>query len=143
MFEVELPELDEAAFSSAEKQFVANNSDQAIRQYEKYLQDYPNGQRAMDAHFYLGQLYFGKDDFDQTIPHYKYVINKERSEFTEQALARLGQVYLSKRNYTDAIPVLERLEKESDIPQNTIFAQSNLMKSYYELKITQLKVMHR
>ena len=131
---VEDSELDEAAFSSAEKQFVANNSDQAIRQYEKYLQDYPNGQRAMDAHFYLGQLYFGKDDFDQTIPHYKYVINKERSEFTEQALARLGQVYLSKRNYTDAIPVLERLEKESDIPQNTIFAQSNLMKSYYELK---------
>ncbi|MEH6405842.1 MAG: tetratricopeptide repeat protein [Leeuwenhoekiella sp.] len=127
-------ELDEATFSSAEKQFVANNSGQAIKQYEKYLSDYPNGQRAMDAHFYLGQLYFANNDFDKTIPHYKYVLAKERSEFTEQALARLGQVYLSKSNYTDAIPVLERLEQESDIPQNTIFAQSNLMKSYYELK---------
>ena len=131
---VEDSELDEAAFVSAEKQFVGNNSSQAMRQFEDYLKEYPNGQRAMEAHFYLGQLYFAQDEFAKTIPHYKYVLARERSEFTEQALARLGQVYLSERNYSDAIPVLERLEQESDIPQNTIFAQSNLMKSYYELK---------
>ena len=131
---VEDSELDDAAFSSAEKQFVNSNNAVAIQNFEKYLREYPNGQRAMEAHFYLGQLYFGKDEFAKTIPHYKYVIDKERSEFTEQALARLGQVYLSERNYAAAVPVLQRLENESDIPQNTIFAQSNLMKSHYELK---------
>ncbi|WP_028376134.1 tetratricopeptide repeat protein [Leeuwenhoekiella sp. MAR_2009_132] len=131
---VEDSELDDAAFSSAEKQFVNSNNPVAIQNFEKYLREYPNGQRAMEAHFYLGQLYFGKEEFAKTIPHYKYVIDKERSEFTEQALARLGQVYLSERNYAAAVPVLQRLENESDIPQNTIFAQSNLMKSHYELK---------
>ena len=131
---VEDSELDEAAFSSAEKQFVGSNNTAAITNFEKYLKEYPNGSRAMEAHFYLGQLYFGQDQFAKTIPHYKYVLEKERSEFTEQALARLGQVYLSERNYAAAVPVLQRLESESDIPQNTIFAQSNLMKSYYELK---------
>ncbi|WP_442845344.1 tetratricopeptide repeat protein [Leeuwenhoekiella sp. H156] len=131
---VEDSELDDAAFSSAEKQLVGSNNPQAIQNFEKYLREYPNGQRAMEAHFYLGQLYFGQNEYLKTIPHYNYVIEKERSEFTEQALARLGQVYLSERKYAEAVPVLQRLENESDIPQNTIFAQSNLMKSYYELK---------
>ncbi|MGB3776432.1 MAG: tetratricopeptide repeat protein [Leeuwenhoekiella sp.] len=130
---VEDGELDDAAFASAEKQFVENDGGAAKQQFEEYLNEYPNGQRALEAHFYLGQLYFAENQFDKTIPHYKYVLAKERSEFTEQALARLGQVYLSESNYTEAIPVLNRLEKESDIPQNTIFAQSNLMKSYSEL----------
>ncbi len=131
---VEDAELDDAAFASAEKQFVENDGSNARAQFEKYLQEYPTGQRALEAHFYLGQLYFAENQFEKTIPHYKYVLAKERSEFTEQALARLGQVYLSESNYTDAIPVLNRLENESDIPQNTIFAQSNLMKSYSEGK---------
>lgn len=131
---VEDSELDDAAFSSAEQQLVGSNNAQAIQNFEKYLREYPNGQRAMEAHFYLGQLYFGQNEYAKTKSHYKYVIDKERSEFTEQALARLGQVYLSESNYADAVPVLKRLETEADSAQNVIFAQSNLMKSYYELQ---------
>ena len=33
-----------------------------------------------------------------------------------------------------AIPILERLEEEANYPQNIVFAQSNLMKGYYENK---------
>jgi predicted Zn-dependent protease len=44
----------------------------------------------------------------------------------------LSQIYLEKSNYKDAIPVLKRLEIEADFPQNIVFAQSNLMKSYYQ-----------
>lgn len=131
---VENEELDDAAYSAAEKQFVAANTEAAITQFKKYISEYPRGQHALNAHFYLGQLYFGKEEFSETIPHYRYVIDKERSEFTEKALARLGQVYLSERKYKEAIPVLGRLEAEGDNAQNQIFAQSNLMKSYYEEK---------
>lgn len=131
---VEDSELDDAAYASAEKNFVDGDSGAAITQYEKYLRDYPTGQRALEAHFRLGQLYYAKEQFDKSTPHYQFVIDKERSEFTEEALARLGQIQLSNRNYTAAAPLLQRLEAEADIPQNIIFAQSNLMKSYYELK---------
>ena len=131
--DVEVAELDDAAYTSAEQQYVQNNHDQADRLFEAYLQQYPNGQHALKAHFYAGQLAFAKADYERTKPHYQYVIAKERSEFTEQALARLGQVWLSERNYTQSVPVLKQLETEADFPQNVIFAQSNLMKSYYEL----------
>jgi len=62
------------------------------------------------------------------------VIGKSRNEFTEQSLARLSEIHLKKNDYAKAIPVLKRLETEADFPQNVTFAQSNLMKSYYEQK---------
>lgn len=130
--DVEDAELDDAAYASAEKQYLENNTNQAQRLLAEYLEAYPSGQHALQAHFYLGQLAFAKAEYQETIPHYKFVISKERSEFTEQALARLGQVYLTATNYKEAIPILKRLENEADFPQNIIFAQSNLMKSYYE-----------
>ncbi|MFC4632473.1 tetratricopeptide repeat protein [Dokdonia ponticola] len=132
--DVEDAELDDAAYASAEKQYLENNATQAMRLLDEYLESYPNGQHALKAHFYLAQLAFAKADYPTTIPHYQFVIAKERSEFTEQALARLGQVFLSQESYTEAIPVLQRLETEADFPQNVIFAQSNLMKSHYELE---------
>ncbi len=132
--DVEDAELDNTAYLAAEKQYLENNTTQATRLLDEYVESYPNGQHALKAHFYLGQLAFAKADYPTTIPHYQFVIAKERSEFTEQALARLGQVFLTQRSYADAIPVLERLETEADFPQNVIFAQSNLMKSHYELE---------
>ena len=131
--DVDVAELDDAAYTAAEQQYLENNTNQAGRLFEDYLEQYPNGQHALKAHFYAGQIAFAKADYLTTIPHYEYVITKERSEFTEQALARLGQVFLTNKNYESATPVLKQLETEADFPQNIIFAQSNLMKSYYKL----------
>lgn len=132
--DVEDTELDDASYTQAEQQYLANNTSQAQRLMSDYLKKYPTGLHTLQAHFYLGQLAFAKEDYAETIPHYEFVISKERSEFTEQALARLGQVHLTQKDYLEAIPVLKRLETEADFPQNIIFAQSNLMKSYYEQK---------
>ncbi len=130
--DVEDAELDDAAYAQAEQQYLDNNTNQAERLLSDYLDKYPMGQHRLQAHFYLGQLAFAKANYEETIPHYEYVIGRERSEFTEQALARLGQVHLTQQDYAAAIPILSRLETEADFPQNIIFAQSNLMKSHYE-----------
>ncbi len=132
--DIEDAELDDAAYVSAEKQYLEKNATQATRLLDEYLESYPTGQHALKAHFYLGQLAFAKADYPTTIPHYQFVIAKERSAFTAQALARSGQVFLTQTAYAEAIPVLQRLETEADFPQNVIFAQSNLMKSHYELE---------
>ncbi len=131
--EVTDADLDNTRYEAAEKQFHDNNYDAAINGFTKYLEEFPKGLHALKSHFYLAQIYYIQGDKEATIPHYEYVLQEERNEFTEQALARLSQVLLEKRAYEKAIPVLERLEKVADFPQNIIFAQSNLMKSYYQL----------
>ncbi len=126
-------DLDNTSFEAAEKQFLENNDNAAIAGFEKYLDEFPNGLHALKSHFHVAQLYFKKGDKNEAIPHYEFVLQNERTEFTEQALARLSQIHLENRNYEKAIPILERLERDADYPQNVIFAQSNLMKSYYQL----------
>ncbi|MNK41038.1 tol-pal system protein YbgF [compost metagenome] len=125
-------DLDNTAFEAAEKQYLQNNNKQAISSLSGYVAKFPNGISSLKANFYLAQAYYAEGLESNSVPHYEFVISKSRSEFTEQALARLSQIHLKKSDYAKAIPVLKRLETEADFPQNITFAQSNLMKSYYD-----------
>lgn len=130
--EVSNADLDNDTYESAEKQYLQNNAKQAISGFSSYVSKFPNGLHALNANFYLAQLYFADNLEVNAIQHYDYVIAKPRNEYTEQALARLCQVYLKTKQYDNAIVVLKRLENEAEFPQNKTYAQSNLMKSYYE-----------
>jgi TolA-binding protein len=127
-------ELDNDTFEAAEKQFQQNNTKQAIAGLSGYLSQFSRGIHTLKANYYLAQLYFSEGSESKSIPNYEYVIAQSRSEFTEQSLSRLAQIFLKNKEYDKAIPVLSRLENEADVPQNKTFAQSNLMKCFYENK---------
>ena len=130
--EVSNADLDNTTYESAEKQYLMNNTKQAISGFSSYVAKFPNGLHALKANFYLAQLYFADGLESNSVKHYEFVIDQARNEFTEQALARLCQVHLKAKDYQNAIPVLKRLETEAEFPQNVTYAQSNLMKAYYE-----------
>ncbi|GAA4816303.1 tetratricopeptide repeat protein [Litoribaculum gwangyangense] len=132
--EVTDADLDNATYEAAEKQYLDNATDKAIKQFNGYLSQFPNGLHALQSHFYLAQLYYKKDLLENAVPHYKYITEASQSEFTEEALTRLSQFYLEKKSWKQAIPLLLRLETEANFPQNVVFAQSNLMKAYYQLE---------
>lgn len=132
--EVSDAELDNDTYEAAEKQYLQNNTKQAISSLSGYVSKFPRGIHALKANFYLAQLYFADKLENNAIPNYEYVIAQSKNEFTEQSLARLSEIYLKKDDYTKAVPVLKRLESEADFPQNITFAQANLMRAYYEQK---------
>ena len=125
-------ELDNTAYLAAEKQYLDNNTDGAIRQFNKYLNEFPNGIHALKSHFYVAQLYSKKELPENARPHYEYVVSKQRGEFTEQAMVKLSEIYLNATDWDKAIPLLKRLETNADYPQNVTYAQSNLMNAYYQ-----------
>lgn len=131
---VEDNELDDAAYQAAEQPYLENRASLAINRFKDYLNKFPNGKHALQAHFYLGQLYYAENDLAQATPYFEYVVAKERNEFTEQALARVSEIYLTNKAYAKAITALSRLETEADFPQNIMFAQTNIMKAAYELE---------
>ena len=131
--EVTNADLDNATYEAAEKQYLDNNTNEAIKQFNGYLNDFPNGLHALQAHFYVAQLYYKKDLKETATPHYEFVVEASQNEFSEEALSRLTQIILEQKNWNQAIPYLQRLETEADHPQNIVFAQSNLMKAYFEV----------
>lgn len=132
--EVSDTELDNDTYEAAEKQYLQNNTKQAIATLSSYVAKFPRGIHALKANFYLAQSYFADGLESNSIANYEYVITQSKSEFTEQSLARLSEIYLKKNDFVKAIPVLKQLETNADFPQNITFAQANLMRSYYAQK---------
>ncbi|NDV43573.1 tetratricopeptide repeat protein [Flagellimonas sediminis] len=132
--EVTDAELDNASFESAQRKQMEGKTDAALRGYEDYLKQFPNGLHAQNANFALAQLYFAAGDKNKALPKYKAVADGGNGEYTEQALTRVCEIYVEKQDYTSAIPYLKQLENSAEITENRTFAQSNLMKGYYGQK---------
>ena len=125
-------EVDNTMFESAENKFLANKTKGAISGFQKYVENFPEGVHALKSNFYLAQLLVKEGRNEEAIPNYKYVVDQDQSEFSEEALNKLSQILLEKEDWANAIPLLARLEVEANFPQNIIYAQSNLMKGYYQ-----------
>ncbi|MBA6152758.1 tetratricopeptide repeat protein [Gelidibacter maritimus] len=130
--EVTDAELDNTTYLAAEKQYLENKTDDAIKQFNGYLNQFPNGMHSLKSHFYLGELYTKKSLPETAQPHYEYVVDKPKSEYSEQAIVKLSEIYLNSSQWNRAIPLLKQLEIEANYPQNIIYAQSNLMNAYYQ-----------
>ena len=126
-------QLDNTTYLASEKQYLEGDTDEAIRQFNKYLNGFPNGIHAVKSHFYLAQLYYKKELFDNAKPNYRSVVDAAKNEYTEQSLVRLSEIYLNNSEWNNSISMLKRLEYEADYTQNIIYAQSNLMNAYYQL----------
>lgn len=125
-------DIDNATYESAENKFLANDVEKAIAGFGKYVASFPNGLHALKANFYLSQLLVKINNPDEAIIGYRYVVSQPQSEFSEEALNKLSQILLEKEDWENAIPLLERLEQEANFAQNILYAQSNLMKGYYQ-----------
>lgn len=132
--EVTDTELDNSMFESADIQYQQNNKSKAIKGFKQYLAKFPKGLHALQVNFYLAEMYYSEDKYDQTKPYYTYIINQNPNEYTEQALTRLSQVLLANNEWHTAMPVLKRLELEAKNEQNIVYAKSNLMKGSYHLE---------
>ena len=124
-------ELDNDMYEAADRQYSMNEYTKAIKAFKKYLHSFPKGAHGIKANFYLAQSYEATDQTNKTIPYYKYITEQQQNEFTEESLSRLSQLYLNEEKWTKALPLLIQLEEMADRQQNVVFAQSNLMKAYY------------
>jgi len=127
-------DLDNDTWSAAEKQYLQNNTKQAITTLSGYVSKFPNGLHALKANFYLAQSLYADGQDSKSVAYFENVTARPHNEFTEQSLARLASIYLKGSDNAKTEAVLKRLESEADFPQNVTFAQANLMKTYYEEK---------
>ncbi len=132
--EISDADLDNDSWEAAEKQYLQGNTKQAITNLSSYNKTFPEGLHSLKANFFLAQSLYADGQAKNAVANYEYVIAKSRSEYTEQALSRLCEIYIKESDTPKAISVLLRLEAESDFPQNKTYAQANLMRSYYDGK---------
>lgn len=126
-------DIDNTTFEVAEKRYFESNvGEEIIKNLTNYTTSFPDGIHKLKANYYLADILFKVKEYKRAIPYYIFVINEEQNEYSEDALLKLTQVYLKDNNFNDALPYLDRLEQEAYEPTNILYAQSNLMKGYFE-----------
>ncbi|MBA5793996.1 tetratricopeptide repeat protein [Flavobacterium sp. xlx-214] len=130
--DISTAELENDVYTSAENQMAQNNNDSAIKGLKEYVSNYPNGLHATKSYFNLAEIYFSKDNTAEAKANYENVLKRGKSEYTEQSLMRLSNMYLAEKDQTNAKRVLAQLEGEASNDANKLFAQANLMKIAYD-----------
>ena len=130
--DISTAELENDVYASAENQMANNNHQAALKSFNDYLSTYPNGLHATKAYFNSAEINYGNNKTAEAKANYEEVLKKGTSEYTEQTLVRLANIYLTEKDKNNAQRVLSQLETHSSNDSNKLFAQSNLMKLAYE-----------
>ncbi|MGC9353990.1 MAG: tetratricopeptide repeat protein, partial [Mariniphaga sp.] len=107
---------------------------QASGQLQRYLQQFPNGSFATNAHFYLAELLYKEGSFSEANEHYTYVARQPSNIFSEQALSRASELTFNAGNYEEALKFFNRLEKVAGSKWNQLKAYTGQMRCNFQLK---------
>ena len=127
--DVSSTEQDELTYRAAERLYMDGNAN-AQQQLEQYLRRFPNGNNAVNAHFYLAELLYKDGNFQQANENYTFVANQPDNIFSEQALSRASEMQFNNGNYPEALSMFNRLEKLANSKWNVLRANTGQMRCY-------------
>lgn len=100
---------DSLTYMAAESLYMRGTKRDAENSLNKYLQSFPNGAYASDAHYYLGVIADEASDNAKAMSHFKQVIDANNGKFLENALVYVAQSEYNRGNYQEALAHFARL----------------------------------
>lgn len=130
---VTVSEQDSLIFQSAERVYMAGGENAPL-QLQRYLQQFPNGSFALNAHFYLAESLYKESKFSEANQNYTYVVNQPDNIFTEPALSRASELTFNAKKYPESLDMFNRLENISGGKWNILKANTGQMRCNMILK---------
>jgi len=125
-------EIEKNTFKSAEKQYLDGNYKQALKLLKLYLNKYPKGLNRLISTFYLAEIYYNQNLYEDSEKFYEIIISEATNEYSEKALVRIIEIYKKNGELIYSIPYLENLYEIAEFEENIRFALLNLMQAYFE-----------
>lgn len=127
--------LDSATFEAARKDINGGICDKIIPKMTDYLSNFPNGIFYAEANYNLADCYVKNKAYDLAIPAFEKIIEKQgKSLYDEDALVRVGDLYIFYKDWSNAIRVYELLRTQASTSDNLQLAEKQLMRSYFQSK---------
>lgn len=119
---------DSLLWEAAENAYLKGNCDKAIAQLAGYLNEFPDGMFSLQALGYKGKCELSNKNTDQAAATYRIIVSRPRNKFTAEGLQMLGIYERQKENYQAALEHFKTLELIAENNDQTMFAQSNIMR---------------
>lgn len=122
---------DSLTFAAAEIQYE-NNSANALASIENYLQRFPTGAYATQAHFFRGELYAARKDWNKALTSYAVVAERAPNTYAERSLLQASRInFFELKNYAAAEQYYAQLKGLTASQETRLEAMRGLLRSQY------------
>lgn len=131
---VTVAQQDSLTYMAAEAQFMRGDCANATRSFTTYLSRFPNGIFSINANFYLAECHLRANELELALRGFRFVIDRPRTGFTENALRRAAAIESQLGNHAAALELFRRLETAADLHPNRVEAQIGQARSLFHLQ---------
>ncbi|WP_286650643.1 tetratricopeptide repeat protein [Sphingobacterium hotanense] len=131
--DLSVSEQDNLAFQAGRTLFARGQYGPAVEAINAYFDKFPKPRQEKHARYIRGVSLYHTGHPREALHDLNIILNDWTSQYTEQTLMTVAALYLSLKEYNEAIVHLKKLELNSDYKKNYGYAVTNLMICYYEL----------
>jgi len=126
-------EQDNLAFQAASSLFNREEYGPAVEAINAYFDKFPKPIQEKHARYIRGVSLYHTGHPKEALHDLNIILNDWTSRYTEKTLLTVAALYLSLKEYNEAIVHLKKLELTSEYKENYGYAVTNLMVCYYEI----------
>lgn len=119
---------DSLLYQSAYNSYLQNQAENAIQNFSDYIATFPDGYFIAKAHFFRGELYFAKKEYDQALVDYQQSLTYSPELYPERCHKNVAFIFYQKKQYAQALPEYVSLEKYAETKENKLYAHLGQMR---------------
>ena len=131
---VQSSERDTLTYVAAEKIYSRGDIAQSKSAFQKYLQNFPEGSFVLDAHYYLGIIFYNQQAPADAQIHFGKVIAFPDNKYSEDAMALSSELYYKAGSYSEAMALYKQLIAKTSDNERRQACRMNLLRCAYNLR---------
>ena len=124
---------DSLTYEAAELRYTQGNCQDAVIDFNRYLDKYPNAIFKVNATYYKADCQYRNKQYDMALTAYEYIISQPKSPFTEKSLLNAALINFKNKAYDRALAQFESLESIAEVKDNITSAIVGQMRSAFRL----------
>ena len=125
---------DSISYKAAENKYMRGDCDAAIKAYNDYLRQFPNGLFAAKALYCKGDCEYATGDYDNALNSFEKLVNNYHTEYNETAYRKAASILYGKKEYARAMKYFTKLVEFASNENNMIYGNNGCMHCAYELR---------
>jgi TolA-binding protein len=125
---------DSITYEAAEQRYLKGETENAEKDFESYINRFPNGAFILNASFYKAECDYKTKDFDKALAAYEKIIALPKNVFSEKSLLNAATINYNNKAYDKSLEQFRELEESADFKDNIIASQVGQMRCNFYLK---------
>ncbi len=129
-----ISERDSLHYISAERKYMDEDYESAIKSFEEYLHTYPDGLFVMNANYYIANSYVSRKQEDMALIAYERILDYPVNSYTLEAVKFAAKKNYSLSNYSKSLKQYSRYAEIATSYKQKNEANIGVVYSAYNLK---------